>query len=331
VKIGIIGLGFMGATHLKAFSNIEGVEVAAVSTNNPRALEGDLTHVGGNLSRQTGQYDFSNVRKYTDWRDLAADADLDAVDICLPTDLHLTVAGTAMRLGKHVLCEKPMALTSGECDEMVGIARQQNKILMIGQVLRFWPEYTYLRNFIQSGKYGAVKSATFVRRGSIPDWSKWLPDPKRSGGALLDLLVHDIDQALLLFGTPAKVAAKSLGEIDTVSGSLIYPGGPEVRVQGGWFPPGTSFAMGFQILAERGELELTPEGLRLNDGSGEFKLVNPEGPDGYESECKYFVECCQTGSQPDRCLPEDSARAVKVALALQQSKEQGGNQIACAF
>lgn len=200
---------------------------------------------------------------------------------------------------------------------------------MIGHVLRFWPEYNYLRQFIQSGDYGPVRTATFVRRCGVPDWSKWLLDESRSGGAVLDLLVHDIDQVLRLFGTPEKIAAKSLGEPDTISATFLYPSGPEVRVQGGWFSAGTPFAMGFQVTAQKGELELTPDGLHLNDASGQAKPVKLDGPDGYDAEVGYFVECCRTGQQPIECPPAQSAAAVKLALLLKQSRAEGGSHISC--
>ena len=320
----------MGATHVKAFSNMDGVSVAAVSANNPLALNGDLTTVGGNLGHAGAAYDFSNVRKYAHWRDLVADPDLDAVDICLPTDLHLPVTLAALGSGKHVLCEKPMALTAEECDQMVSASREADRVLMVGQVLRFWPEYLHLEDFVKSGKHGKVIAATFVRRCGLPDWSKWLPDEKRSGGALLDLLVHDIDQALSLFGVPAKVTAKSLGGPDSVSASLIYPGGPEVRIQGGWFAPETEFSMSFQVRAERGELLLNAGGLRMNDVQGNSTAIETGG-EGYDAEVRYFVECCRSNKQPERCLPQDSAKAVKLALALKESRSKGGEQIPCAL
>lgn len=325
----MIGLGFMGATHYKAFSAIEGVSVTAVCSNNPRALEGDLTNVGGNLGRSAGKYDFSALRKHRQWEQVIEDPDLDVVDICLPTNLHVSVSLAAMNAGKHVLCEKPMALYADDCDRMIARSRETQRVLMVGQVLRFWPEYKYLHNFVCSGEHGAVRTATLVRRCAVPDWSKWLLDENQSGGALLDLLVHDIDQALLVFGVPAKIAAKSLGDVDTVSATLIYPGGPEVRIQGGWFPAGTPFAMGFQVLAERGELELAPDGLRLNDRFGASNRIKPEGPDAYEAEVQYFVDCCRDGKSPDLCSPEASARAVKLALLMKQSRAEGGKQIAC--
>jgi hypothetical protein len=86
--------------------------------------------------------------------------------------------------------------------------------------------------------------------------------------------------------------------------------------------------MGFQVRAEKAELELTPDGLTLNAESGQ-KKISPEGPDGYEAETAYFVECCRSHKRPERCLPEDSANAVRLALAMKKSRDEGGKQIAC--
>src|SRR5579875_2347699 len=268
VRVGIAGLGFMGATHLSAYEKLRGVEIAAVCSPDAQALSGDLTAVGGNLNRPHRAHDFSGARTYTDWIDLIRDPQLDAVDICLPTDLHAPAAIAALESGKHVLCEKPMALSAEDCEHMMAAAQRHNRILMIGQILRFWPEYLCLRDFVESGRYGRVRGATFIRRCGLPDWSRWLPDERRSGGAIVDLLTHDIDQALLLFGAPARVAAKSMGGPDTLMATLIYPNGPEVRIQGGWFPACTPLSMGFQVRAERAELEWGPDGLTLSDASG---------------------------------------------------------------
>jgi predicted dehydrogenase len=325
----MVGLGFMGATHLGAFSKIPDVQIAAVCTNNAKALHGDLSDIGGNLKRESGVYDFSAVRKYTDWRDLVMDKELDAVDICLPTDLHPAVAIAAMAAGKHVLCEKPMALTMADCERMMTAAEEHKRVLMVAQVLRFWPEYRYLQDFGRRKEYGAIRSATFVRQCGLPDWSRWLPVEARSGGATMDLLIHDIDQALLLCGMPQRVAAKKLGDGDALTATLLYPGGPEVRIQGGWFAPGMPFAMSFQVRAERAELELRPDGLMLSDATGQRTKVETEG-DGYDAEIGYFADCCRTGAQPERCLPRESAQAVKVALLLKQSRAMGGEQITCS-
>ena len=145
----------------------------------------------------------------------------------------------------------------------------------------------------------------------------------------LDLLVHDIDQAISLCGVPPSVAAKSLGSIDTVSATFLYPDGPEVRVQGGWFEPGTPFSMSFQVIAELAQLELSSGKLRLSDASG--NAIEPELPteDAYEAQIQYFVDCAISGKYPDRCPPEQSASAVKVANAMEKSRSADGERTSC--
>ena len=320
----------MGSTHLDAYSKLSNVEITAVCSPSERALSGELSQTGGNLNRAHGVRDFSAVRKYREWRELIEDAHVDAIDICLPTDLHAPIAIAALEADKHVLCEKPMALSAEDCNRMIATAEKRNRILMIGQVLRFWPEYRHLEHFVKSGEHGRIRSATFVRRCGIPDWSRWLPDESRSGGAVVDLLIHDIDQALLLFGVPDRVAAKSMGGPDTLMGTLMYPRGPEVRIQGGWFAPGTPLSMSFQARADRAELEWTTDGLMLSDHRGQRERIKPETGDAYDAEIAYFVERCRTGEQPARCMPQDSARALKLALLLKESRAAGGQQVECS-
>ncbi|MGH9610647.1 MAG: Gfo/Idh/MocA family protein, partial [Bryobacteraceae bacterium] len=202
----------------------------------------------------------------------------------------------------------------------------------IGHVLRFWPEYEALADFVKSARYGRVLSATFTRSCGLPDWSAWLQVEERSGGAVVDLLIHDIDQALALFGIPERVSAKKLGDNDALTATLIYPDGPEVRVQGGWFPAGTPLSMGFQVRAERAELHFGPDGLSLN-ASG--SISNPSGErkqpeEIYRKELAYFLECCETGASPARCPPEESATALKLALLMKESRAKEGERIKCS-
>jgi predicted dehydrogenase len=165
----------------------------------------------------------------------------------------------------------------------------------------------------------------------VPNWSKWLLQEARSGGAVVDLLVHDIDQALSLFGIPEYVAGKSIGEgPDTLMGTLMYPSGPEVRIQGGWFAPGSPLRMSFRLRADWAELELTPDGLTLSDTTGQRSRVEVANDDAYEAEIEYFIECCRTGNQPERCMPTESAQALKIALLLKQSRAAGGDQLKCS-
>lgn len=328
VKIGIVGLGFMGATHLNAYSKVPGVEVRGVCTRNEQALSGDLSHVGGNLKQAASTYDFSHMRRWVNWEEMMLDPEIDAVDICLPTDMHTEVALAALEAGKHVYCEKPMALHLADCDRMVRMADEQKRVLMIAQVLRFWPEYERLRDFVRNGNTGAIREARFSRSCGLPAWSRWLPVETRSGGAVLDLLVHDIDQILLLFGMPESLVAKANGEVDTIDARLRYSGGLEIQLEGGWLPAEKPFQMSFSVQSERTAIELTPDGLFEGKEADRQKVDVGDG-NAYESEIAYFVDCCQKGTRPERCLPEDSAAAVKLALLLKESRARGGEQIKC--
>ncbi|MCP5110142.1 MAG: Gfo/Idh/MocA family oxidoreductase, partial [bacterium] len=105
----MLGLGFMGRTHLQALKNIPQAEVVAVASDVPEALTGDLSSVQGNLGTSGEKFDFSGMNKYSDWKDAVADPAVEAVDICLPTHLHAPAALAAIEAGKHVLLEKPLA------------------------------------------------------------------------------------------------------------------------------------------------------------------------------------------------------------------------------
>ncbi len=324
----MVGLGFMGATHLAAFSKIPDVQLTAICTQSERSPAEHISQVGGNLGRPATQFDFSGVRHSTHWRELVLDPEIDAVDICLPTDLHATVSIAALTAGKHVLCEKPMALTTAECDRMLATAEEQKRVLMIGHVLRFWPEYEVLSEFVSAQQHGAILSARFVRTCGLPDWSSWLAVEARSGGAVIDLLIHDVDQALKLFGIPERVAAMPLPDADAMTATLDYDHGLSVQIEGGWLLPGAPFSMGFQVKSERALLELAPEGLFLDDETGRRQMQSPER-DAYDAEIAYFVDCCRTGNKPELSPPWQSAEAVRLALLLKESRRNGGEPIKC--
>ena len=323
-----MGLGFMGATHLAAFSKVPGVEVTGICTQSDRSLAEHLSKAGGNLERPPVNFDISRIRHWTHWRELVLNPDIDAIDICLPTDLHATVSIAALTAGKHVLCEKPMALVTADCDRMLAAAQEQRRVLMIGHVLRFWPEYSVLSEFVTARRHGAILSARFERTCGLPDWSSWLPLEARSGGPIVDLLIHDIDQALKLFGMPERVAAAQSPDGDALTATLDYSHGLRVQIEGGWLLHGAPFSMGFQVNAERASLELVREGLFLSDETGRRHMQSPEGH-AYQAEVAYFVDCCCTGKKPELCPPQQSAEAVKLAFLLKESRRNGGEPIKC--
>ena len=131
MRIAVLGLGFMGSTHLQALQNIPDAELVAVVSDDPVKLGGDLSAVQGNLDRPGQKIDFSRARKYSNIDDAIRDRDIEAVDLCLPTYLHAPAAIAALEAGKHVLVEKPMALDGQECDRMIYTAREAGKVLMV--------------------------------------------------------------------------------------------------------------------------------------------------------------------------------------------------------
>ena len=140
MNVGVLGLGFMGSTHVQAWSRIAGARIAAVMDGNEKRLTGDFSEIQGNLGRESQAVDFSDVRKYQSVAEILADAAVDAVDICLPSHLHAPVAMDALRAGKHVLVEKPMALDGSSADALASEAERTGRVLMVAHVLRFFPE-----------------------------------------------------------------------------------------------------------------------------------------------------------------------------------------------
>ncbi|MGH9660982.1 MAG: Gfo/Idh/MocA family protein, partial [Bryobacteraceae bacterium] len=325
MRIAVIGLGFMGSTHLKAIRTIAGAELAAVVSGDPRKRAGDLAGIQGNLGGPGERMDFSGVAQYATVAEALADARVEAVDVCLPTDRHEPVAMAALRAGKHVLVEKPMALDGAACDRMVAEAEKHGRVLMTAQVLRFFPDYEAAARALPP--LGAVRSALLRRRCAAPAWSQWLGDASRSGGGVFDLLIHDVDFCLHLFGAPRAVSAVGYEDlargVDWIEARLEYADGKAVVITGGWHhPKAYPFSMEFTIVAEGGTLEYSSLGrpLTLYGADGAGCAVEREEKDGYAAEIAYFLECASAGRKPALCPAEESAAAVKWAVAMVESR-----------
>lgn len=324
----------MGATHIRALDGIEGVTLAAISSSDPKKLAGDLSSVGGNLGEGFAMIDFSQVDKHPRWETILQDPTIDAVDICLPTHLHAPATEAALRAGKHVLVEKPMALDFETAIQLVVLAKEQGKILMAAQVLRFFPMYRQMADLLRSGTLGRVRAATFRRRCSAPSWAAWLQDKSVSGGGVFDLLIHDVDMALHLFGTPTAVSAtgcEALADhVDTINAQLYYEGLDSVTVAGGWHHGTFPFSMEYTIVADGGTVEYSsasgsdPQVYR--PGQDAETLSPPATVDGYQEEIRYFVECCATGTEPVYCSPAESAQAVKVTRLMSEARKKNGEK-----
>jgi predicted dehydrogenase len=338
MRLAVLGLGFMGSTHIKALRSIPGVELAAVFSSDSQKLAGDLSGIQGNLGGPGEQLDFSQVSKYSNIDSLLADPSIDAVDICLPTDLHAPVATQAIRAGKHVLVEKPIALDGATAHAIIAGARTHNRILMAAQVLRFFPMYEALRERLADPATGQARWAMFRRRCAAPAWSKWLQDAHRSGGGVFDLLIHDVDMCLHLFGKPASVAATGYEAmatgVDLIAGELRYASGLTAIVTGGWHHPKSyPFSMEYTVSTDGGTFEYSSAGRapRLYRADGVEEILPLADRDGYAAEIAYFAECCRTGEPPRLCPPEESAQAVALTNLLLESRKNHGEILACTI
>lgn len=295
LKIGLIGCGFMGSMHANCYHNIDGVKVVAVADLRREKAEA--------LAK------LSDAEIYTTGRDLIEHADVDAIDICLPTYLHAEHAMLAMEKVRYVFVEKPVALTLAEGKNMIEKATVTGAEVQVGQVIRFWDEYVALADFVQKGTYGRVISANFRRLSPVPTWGwdNWLTDPVRSGGAGQDLHIHDIDFVLSVFGKPEKFysAKNTLGVENDYVNTLMQYKDFFVGVEGTWgLPESYPFTATFRVVFENAVVE-NAGGKFLcydKDGVKEIKIEktaletasdsggNISDLGGYYNELAYFCD-----------------------------------------
>ena len=325
VNFAIVGLGFMGATHARAAMKLANMRLRAVVDSSEKRLSGDLRDVGGNLGAGGELMDFSEVRKFHRVEEALADPEIDVIDICLPTDLHAPTAIAALRAGKHVLVEKPLALNEASANEVLREAERSGRLLMTGQVLRFLPAYAEAARLVRGGALGAIRMSWFRRHCAKPSWGGWLADPARSGGGIFDLLIHDVDFSIWLFGEPARITAEGAGGL--ISATFTYPRSGPVVIAGGWHAQGPyPFSMAFTIAGEEGTLEFSSAGCPLTlsrAGAAAPEIVPVPERDGFAAELSYFAECVAINRQPELCPPAESALAVKVALGMLEACTKG--------
>ena len=336
VKVGVLGVGFMGKMHFNTYNAYKRCKVVALADHDPRKLAGDWSTIGGNIAdKRAAPVDLSGLRLYSPPAELFKDPEVEVADITLPTFSHAKYAVAALEAGKHVICEKPMATSLAEADRMMAAARAAKRHLFIAHCIRFWPDYKVLRQVIAGGRYGKVLSATFWRKSLTPTWSwdNWLLDAKRSGSALVDLHIHDTDYINYVFGVPKAVCssgvigAVSKGGVDAVVTHYIYPRGPHVVAEGTWaLAPGFGFTHGFCVVLEKATVEMDcRSGKPLTVHPLKGKTVTPTLPkdDGYVAELRHFVDCIAAGRESDVVTAHDARNALAVCLAEGKSVVSG--------
>ena len=337
IRIGLLGSGFMAATHLKAYAKVPGTEVVALCNPSGRNLDGDFSNVSGNVGDADAvKLDMKRVAPYRDSVAFFADKSIDCVDICTPTATHVDLCLGALAANKHVLVEKPLARTSIEARKIVAaakIAAERNVFLMPAHCMRFWPEWRWLKDAIDAGTYGKILSARFRRVAEPPAWGHGhFLDGAKSGGALLDLHIHDVDFVQYCFGAPTSVTAsgysRMTGSIDHVSTNYRFQNGTLVTAEGAWcFSKGFGFQMEFTANFEHATLDFNSsrgtDAMRIIAEDGFPTKVISQDPDGYVGQIRYFADCIRSGRPPQRVCANDGFRAVELCETEEKSIRDG--------
>jgi predicted dehydrogenase len=249
----------MGMIHYLAARRAGGVSVVALCSRDPKKLAGDWTSIQGNFGPRGTQMDLTGSALYSDFQALLADPKVDLVDLCVPNDSHAPMAIEALRAGKHVLVEKPIALATADADSMLAAAREAKRLLMVGHVLPFFPEFAFALDAVRSQRYGPLRAAHLRRVISKPDWSSGIADPRRSGGPAIDLHIHDTHFVALMCGAPRAVVSRGVvegGAVVHLATQYLYdtPNLAVSCVSGALSQAARPFAHGFEIYFERATL-----------------------------------------------------------------------------
>jgi predicted dehydrogenase len=328
IRVGVLGAGFMGTPHARAFARIPDVQVVGIFS---RSVEKASV-----LAREVGAEPFSDPMK------LATDPRVDAISVTLPTQVHREYSVAALEAGKHVLVEKPMAVTVEECDAMIAAARQAKRILMVAHVLRYWPEYVALVQYVKSGALGKPLIATAKRLAGPPRWAEYYLHPEWSGGGVVDMQIHDVDTLNWLFGAPRTVYARGqcspeTGGWDVALTLLDYGGATGFAEASVMQAPEYPFTMALSVLCERGSVEFSfrAGGVQVDsrDQAGTSLVIYETGKepralaftpgDGYDNEVRAFADCVRSGQPPEGGTGAQGRLALATSLAARKSIETG--------
>ena len=332
VNVAVVGLGFMGVTHLRAYLGIESARIVAVCDAARLPVNGVLAGVAGNIKKNDDIDLGPHVKVYRKLEEVLADPGVELVDLCTPTPLHPEQAIATLKAGKHVLCEKPLARTSAQAREILKVAEASPGFLMPAMCMRFWPGWSWLKQMVEARTYGKILSASFRRMSAMPGWSKagTYGGGTDLGGALFDLHIHDTDFVNFLFGRPASVFSSGVinaaGSIDHVVTQYNFPGGPAVYAEGSWLLT-NGFNMAFTILCERATLDFDllrgADAMQVTEPGQAARTLKYDGADGYGEEVRYFVDCVAKRQRPSIVTARDGVTALEICEAEEQSIRTG--------
>lgn len=320
MRVGIVGAGTMGSVHAAAWAQ---TEAELVGVHSLRA--------GAELASRYGAKAFD---RYEDLLEA-----VDVVDLCVPTDLHPAMTLQAAAAGKHVVCEKPLALTLEQGEAMITACERAGVRLFVAMVVRFFPQYRAAQQLVAGGQLGSLGVLRLKRAAYQPrkEVDNWYLDEARSGGMVVDMMIHDFDYARWLAGPVARVYARSArGQVPASPGdyalvTLRFASGAIALIEGAWANPPGVFRTGFDLAGSAGLIEWSsdePVTLRtfLEPRPGEAAAVGlplaPLAEDPYTTQIKHVHRALVTG-EPFAVTPQDALEALRIALAARESLKSG--------
>ena len=333
VRSAIIGFGGIARAHAAGYRILarDGVPVrlVAVCDIDPQRLRGELK-----INVDTGKGELpADCQIFTSVDEMLDGADFDMVDICLPTYLHKEYAIKMLKAGKHVLSEKPMALSYADCCEMIEAAKASDRRLMIGQCLRFNTNYLFIKECVEDGRYGKLLHMEMERRSLLPDWGfeNWFQDAARSGGCALDMHIHDVDMARFLLGEPTAVSAIALEgttPYQYVNTRLFYEGGPTVIIDGSWYESaGTPFRAACRARFETATVVLENNAVTVYPDVKKAEPITIDHTMKHHmaEEIKFLVSSILDPTvENKKNPPESAAKTVRVVEMIKKSADEGG-------
>ncbi len=321
--IAIIGQGYMGQTHARSWTDL-GQDVKYVCTPHPK----------GPLEASP------NAKVVTNLTEVLSDPEVEIVSVCTPTTTHREITIAALEADKHVLLEKPIALSIRDAVAIQAAAASATGLLMVAQVVRFFEGHVILRDDVVAGKLGRVLSGRARRMLQRPDWAEWWHDESKSGGAIVDLAIHDFDQMNLFLGRPMAVDSRAVGTYGPFETTIQYADGGLGQVLSyADLAPGAPFTAGISLVGEAGmaDYELSAASPTEQDNATSYPDVNTyrlaaaeggysreiAGDDPYTRQAEYFLDRVRSGEQPTLSSIDSAIRALEVALAARKSLHTG--------
>ena len=301
LKVGLAGIGGISNKHIEAWNEFEETELVAICDNRPECA---------NVC--------PGVRFYQDYNEMLEKEELDIVDICVPTFLHREFSIKALDRGIHVICEKPLALKADDVTAMYAAAKRNNVKFMSTQPLHFMPGYEYLKNAIDTQKYGRLISGTMLRLSAKPASSgNWMANEKLSGLVAYDMHIHDLDFLVYALGKPTEATGRRsrLPEQDVFHATYVF-GDVFVHCEGSWYAARFPWTQEYRFQFEKAVVTGSQGWVTVYTDTGKVisskkelcntdEVIELTDDDGYHGELRYFCDCVYYGRPVEKVTEEE--------------------------